>query len=95
MTPLSPQAQEGLALVHAYLRDEMTYATLWERYDAFFKAYEGEDEAEFLLLDGIWADLEVTTSDRSLIDDYPGYLDEDELQIVLARKLAALDQPQS
>ncbi len=92
MTPLSPGAQEGLALVRAYLRDEMTYATLWERYDAFFKAYDGRLDAEFHLLDGIYADLEVTTSDRTLIDDYPGhYLDEDELQIVLARKLAALD----
>jgi hypothetical protein len=88
---LSPEAQEGLALVRAYLRDEMTYATLWERYDAFFKTYDGSDD-EVRLLDGIWGALEVTTPDRTLIDDFPGhYLDEDELQIVLARKLAPVD----
>ena len=92
MSRLSPEAQKGLALVRAYLHDEMTYATLWERYNAFFQTCDGLDEAEFRLLDGIWADLEVTTSDRSLIDDHPGqYLDEDELLIVLNRKLAALD----
>ncbi len=93
MSSLSSEAQKGLALIRAYLRDEMTYWTLWERYKAFFQAFEGRDEAEFRLLDGIWADLEVTTSDRTLIDDHPGqYLDEDELLIVLNRKLAALDE---
>ena len=92
MSGLSSEARAGLALIRAYLCDEMTYWTLWERYRAFFQAYEGRDEAEFRLLDGIWADLEVTTSDRTLIDDHPGhYLDEDELLIVLTRKLAAVD----
>jgi hypothetical protein len=90
--PLSDQARKGRALVRAYLRDEMTYATLWDRYNAFFQSYDGELDEEFRLLDGIWGDLEVTTADQSLIDDYPGhYLNEDELLIVLARKLAAVD----
>ena len=56
MKSLSPQAEELLSLVHAFLRDDMTYATLWERYNALYQTYANRDEAEFLLLDGIWAD---------------------------------------
>jgi hypothetical protein len=92
VNPLSPEAEELLSLVRAYLRDEMTYSTLWERYNAAYQTYDNRNEAEFLLLDGIWADLEVTTPIRSLIDDYPTqYLDEDELLVILRRKLAAVD----
>lgn len=88
----SPELRKAVALVSAYLNDEMTYDTLWKQYNAFFMhECEAVDEKSFHILDAIWADLEVTTASKGLWDDYPGqYLTEDELRVSLKRRLQGL-----
>ena len=83
----------ALGLIEAFLGDALDFPTLFERYRAFFLGTDRLDQEVFLFLDGIWADLDVTTNDPPIIERNPAmHLDEAGLKAVLARKLAEARQ---
>jgi len=87
----SRRLDAALQLLESYLHKELTFPDLFQRYKALFiQSSELLNDDVFKFLDGIWADMDVTTEDRTLIGDNPKtYIDEAEFKALLKCKLAA------
>lgn len=88
---MDDRSRKYVVMIDNFLQHRLGYDDLWSQFNDEFIKEEGLPEELYSILDAIWGDLEVTTSDKSLLADRPReYLDERELRERLAANLKLL-----